>query len=122
MSDIKITIKIKDKPNLLANATVSFSTTVFGFVTIKNFAIWKSKYFNQRLNDQVNIEPPAQISYGKAYRLIFFETRDCWYELEQQIYEAYCSARTSPAEEIDPDDIELGIEEMKRTKNNEIHY
>lgn len=116
--DIKIKITLKDKPNLLANATVSLNTTAFGFVTIKGFTIWKSKYFNERLQEAINIKPPAQFAFGKYYPQVFFESRDMWFDLEQKIYEAFKTSGThSSDEDIDVDEIAEGIEKMQQDEN-----
>lgn len=120
--DIKIKIILKDKPNLLANATVSLNTTAFGFVTIKGFTIWKSRHFNDRLQEAVNIKPPAQLAFGKYYPQVFFESRDKWFDIERQIYDAFNTSRTGLKEEaIDPDEIDKAIEDMKQeeSKNND---
>ncbi|MDP2672152.1 MAG: hypothetical protein Q8O68_01430 [Candidatus Daviesbacteria bacterium] len=121
-NDIKITIQLKDKANLLANAIVSLNTIAFGFVTIKNFAIWKSNHFNERLQEAINITPPSKPAYGKHYPIIFFENKDKWFELEQQIYDAFSASRAGlNTEEIDLDEVDKGITEMteKENKNND---
>lgn len=121
--DIKIKIILKDKPNLLANANVSINTVAFGFVTIKNFAIWKSTHFNERLNEAINIEPPSISSRGRYFKVIFFEPRDKWFELEQQIYDAFNASRAGLKDEnIDLDEVEAGIEKMKQDGNKANGY
>lgn len=120
--DIKIKIIIKDKPNLLANANISFDTVAFGSITIKNFAIWKSKHFNERLQEAINITPPSTRGF-KYTAIVFFENRDRWYELEQQIYDAFNVSRQNPQDEdIDPDDVDVGIETLKQEENKRNDY
>ena len=42
MENVKIHIDIKNKENLLANATISIDTAEFGQITIKNFQmVWR---------------------------------------------------------------------------------
>ncbi|GEM_PF-3541437 len=119
--DIKIKIIIKDKPNLLANATVSLNTITFGFVTIKNFAIWKSKHFNDRLQEAINITPPATRGF-KYTPIVFFETRDKWFDLERQIYDAFSVSRSGKEEEIDIDEVDAGIEAKNQQENKANDY
>lgn len=122
MDDIKIKIIIKDKPNLLANANISLNTIAFGFVTIKNFAIWKSKHFNDRLQEAINITPPATRGF-KYTPIVFFETPDKWFDLELQIYQAFVASRTSSKyEDIDLDAVDKGIEDLKQQGNKANDY
>ena len=120
--DINIKITLKDKPNLLANATVSLNTITFGFVTIKNFAIWKSKHFNDRLQEAINITPPATRGF-KYTPIVFFETRDKWFDLEQQIYQAFNASRTSSKDEdIYLDEVDAGIKATNQEENKARDY
>ena len=109
--DINIKIILKDKPNLLANANVSINTIELGFVTIKNFVIWRSTYFNERLQEAINIEPPKTQGFRRT-PIVFFETRDKWFDLERQIYDAFNVSRAGK-EEIDIDEVDAGIEASK---------
>ena len=91
MSDehVKITVFIKNQKNLLANATVSFETIYFGFVTIKDFQIWRSKNLNSRLQEYINIKPPSRYIWTRFVERVFFEDTEKWYELEAEIYNKY---------------------------------
>lgn len=100
--EIKIFLK-RNKGNLLANASVSILTTDFGFVTIKNFQIWKSNLFNSRLQDKINIVPTNKYSFGHTFQLVFFEDENSWFELERIIYKAFANEKS---EEIDLDDVD----------------
>ncbi|KKQ89242.1 MAG: hypothetical protein UT12_C0019G0011 [Candidatus Curtissbacteria bacterium GW2011_GWC2_38_9] len=91
--DVKITVYLKDKNNLLANATVSIPTIEFGYVTIKDFLIWKSNNLNERLQEYINITPPTKQFYGRYHPGVFFEKKDCWYKLEEKIYDAYIKVK-----------------------------
>lgn len=111
-NDIKITIQLKDKASLLANAIVSLNTIAFGFVTIKDFQIWRSKVFNDRLQEQINIKPPTRAFFGKFLERVFIEDKNKWYELEQMIYDAFNNERNKKQannnnEEVNIDDIPL---------------
>lgn len=105
----RITIILKEnKGNLLANAHISINTAEFGFVTIKGFQIWRSKNFNERLQEAINIQPPTKSSYGRPYKFVFFEDKKLWCELELIIYEEYIKARSKNevrSEEVNLDDI-----------------
>lgn len=90
---VKISIFLKDKDNLLANATVSLETTAYGFVTIKDFQIWKSKNMNQQLQEYINIQPPSRNVWGKYILRAFFEDIESWNKLKERIYSAYNLAR-----------------------------
>lgn len=107
--DIKITIILKQKPpTLLANANVSIRTVLYGFVTIKGFQIWKSRNFNERLQEAINITPPMRPAFGRFIPLVFFEAPDKWYELELEIYNAFSSKRNNSqnhTEEVSIDEI-----------------
>ncbi len=111
--NVWVDIRLKDKGNLLANANISISSSVFGRVTIKNFQIWQSKEFNRRLNAPINISPPANKFRGKYHYVIFFESDEVWLEIENIIYEEYCKKRKSNSERhqdsIDNDEIDRGM-------------
>lgn len=95
---IKIRILLKDKNNLLANATVSIETINYGFVTIKDFQIWRSQKMNGRLQEFINIKPPQRNVYSKWIDRVFFEDRERWIDLEARVYDAYCIARNNSKE------------------------
>ena len=87
--NVKISVFIKDKGNLLANATVSLETVAYGFVTIKDFQIWRSKNLNSRLQEYINIKPLQRNIWGRWIDRVFFEDTEKWYELEAEIYNKY---------------------------------
>lgn len=92
--NLKIQIVLKNKSSLLANANVCLETVFFGYITIKGFQVWRSRNFNERLQEKINIAPPTKYAYGKYIQQVFFETKDKWYELETKIYEAYLNERS----------------------------
>lgn len=106
-SDIKITITPKNKGNLLANATVSIFTLPFGFITIKNFQIWVSQHFNERLQEKINIIPPSVHAYGRYIPIVFFEDKKLWEELERLIYSEFSSKAKGCGEDVDVDSIPI---------------
>ncbi len=101
---IKITILIRDKNTLLANANVCFYSD-FGMVTIKGFQIWKSNVFNERLGEGLNISPPSLQYKGGRVQLVFFESKEQWYELERLIYSKYLEKRPTGSEEVNIDEM-----------------
>ncbi len=103
MENVKITILIKNKKTLLANANICMETVSFGRLTIKGMQIWQSNSYNQRLNASVNITPPTRNAYGKYFPVVFFENPEMWFVLEKIIYEMYCKKQTE--EEVNIDDI-----------------
>lgn len=107
--NLKINIILKNKNNLLANATISIYTSDFGFITIKGFQIWKSKIYNERLRENINIQPTGKYAYGRNIELVFIEDRQKWYELEQEIYLAYADKTNLEAnkDEINIDKIPI---------------
>lgn len=110
--DLIITITIKDKPKLIANVTVAIKTEVYGWVTIKNFCIWKSDLMNNRLQEYINITPPSYNSIGKYHSHVFFEDEKAWHRLEARIYDAYFLKRSEESTakldgRIDPDEIPI---------------
>lgn len=114
IDDENVKIKLflsKKEGNLLASATISLNTVEFGFVTIKGFQIWKSKFLNSRLQQEVNISPPSTRRYGKYSYLVFFKEEKQWFSLETRIYDAYNKAlfrhNKKGKEDIDPDEIPL---------------
>lgn len=111
MEDVKITIRLKNIKTLLANANVSLNTTLFGFVTIKGFQIWKSTNFNSRIQQAINITPPSKPSFGHYVQLVFFEDIKLWYELESQIHSAYIKelnkSKSLETEEVDVDQLPI---------------
>lgn len=112
-NDIKITIIIKDKPNLLANANMAIPTLDFGYITIKGFQIWKSNNLNSRLQDYVNITPPSIKAYLRWNNIVFFESEDKWVEIEQIIYDNYCQRKGNLSNEpFDVDKADREINEM----------
>lgn len=111
--DVRITILLKEQPHLIANATVSLRTTIFGFVTIKGFQIWKSPRFNDRLQEAINITPPTKQIFGKYFHQVFFENPKEWIALESRIYDVFNKARSEnskklPSENVSPDEL-VGI-------------
>ena len=107
---VKITITMKDKDNLIANATVSVKTEIYGWITIKNFCIWKSPILNDRIQEQINITPPSFRGVGKFHPLIFVEDEKLWHALESRIYDAFHLERSKKSmdgnnEGVDPEDI-----------------
>lgn len=108
---MNIKITLKEKNNLLANATVVISTYDFGFITIKNFQIWKSKVYNERLQENINIQPPGISRYGHYFPSIFIENNQKWYEMEREIYHAYLDEKNKTnkkaTEEINIDEIPI---------------
>lgn len=111
MENVKIHIDLKNKENLLANATISLDTVEFGQITIKNFQIWKSKNFNSRLQANINIAPPSiRAGFRKYLALVFFEKENLWFEIERFIYSKYIETRIKNdglKEDINPEDIPI---------------
>lgn len=108
--DVKISIVLREQPKLIANATVSLRTSIFGFVTIKGFQIWKSPRFNERLQEAINITPPTRQMFGKYIDLVFFESGKGWIALESKIYDAFNKARNEnskklPSENVNPEEL-----------------
>lgn len=91
--DVRIAGSLKNGSSLLAIASVSIQTVEFGWVTIKGFRIWKSNVFNQRLQEMINITPPAHSNYGKWTPTVFFEEPKKWVQLEDWIYSWFNSER-----------------------------
>ena len=87
--NIKINIKIKNKGSLLANADLLILTNDYGWVSIKDFIIWESKNFNERLGEKINIEPLSVNVHGKYIKKVFIENLTDWEKMEKEIYEAY---------------------------------
>jgi len=113
--DVRITIILKNSSNnLLANATISIETTYFGFVTIKGFQIWRSRVFNERLQEAINVKPPTIMPYGRPYQFVFFEDKQKWFELESKIYDSFVKIRdiskNDDSENINLDEISRAIE------------
>lgn len=98
MDNPKIKVYIKNKGNLIANANVTLETVEFGQITIKGFQIWRSRNYNQRLSEAINITPPTRQGYGFP-TLVFFESKNKWYELELIIYETFNLKRNERANE-----------------------
>jgi hypothetical protein len=107
MDDLKITVFLKDKNNLVANVTLSFNTIAYGFITIKDFQIWKSKNFNERLQEPINISPPTRNVYGRYLPTVFLERKEKWYEIESKIYDAYNLAKIEMLAKKGTSDINL---------------
>lgn len=102
--DLKITILMRNKPKLLANANISFNSS-FGMVTIKGFQIWKSPSYNSRLQEAVNITPPSIQFRGTYVQQVFFENKENWYEMERLIYSEFIKNGGHLSEEVNIDDI-----------------
>lgn len=93
-----------NKGNLLANATVSLNTVVYGFTTIKNFQIWRSRLLNSRLNEYINIVPTSI----NRFTQVFFENEDGWFLLEKTIFNVFSDVSLGK-EEIDIDEIDKAL-------------
>jgi len=88
--EINIKIIMKNKGNLLANATVMVLTNKYGWVTIKGFQIWVSPLMNERLHEKINIQPPSSRGkFGRYISIAYFEEQGQWEIVERKIYEAY---------------------------------
>jgi hypothetical protein len=111
--NLKIRIKLKkNSPKLLANADLIFNSH-YGFITIKDFQIWRSDYFNERVQAKINIKPPSRNNYGHYTPYIFIENENSWHDIERLIGSAYFNAANKlPEEEIDVDVLD---EDSKRT-------
>lgn len=109
MENVKIHIDVKNKGNLLANATISLDTVEFGPITIKNFQIWKSKNLNSRLQEYINIVPPSRrAGFRKYISLVFFEKENLWFDIERLIYSKYIEIGLKNGrqeENIKPEDV-----------------
>ncbi len=110
-ADLKIKIILKNKGNLFANADISIYANSYGFITLKGFQIWKSNVFNNRLNDNINIQPAGKIAFGHFYKQVFFEEKEKWYELEMEIYQEYLKVvnnkKNFNEETVNPEDIQI---------------
>lgn len=111
--NIKIVIFLKDKPKLLANATITVQSMEYGQVSIKNWQIWKSDNMNERLQEKINVQPPSINMYGKYHPVIFFQDKDQFFQIESRIYDAFCKARTTREdhkpnnENVDPNELDI---------------
>lgn len=105
--EIKINVSIpKKKSNLIAKATVTIKTSIFGYVTIKGFLIWQSEYIHPDFQEKLNITPPNQRIFSKYIPLVFFEDKQSWKLVESKIYDAYHSLSFNKnKEDINPEDI-----------------
>ena len=111
-SEIEIKIILKDKEPLLATANLSIPTVNFGYLTIKGFQIWKSEVLNTRIQDHINISPPAIRVYGRYLKIVFLEDEKCWFDLEAKIYNKFFELKREMKEDFNIDEIEKGIDEL----------
>ena len=111
--DIIVTVKLKDKPKVLATATATLETVYFGVLNIKGIVIWRSDYPHPDFQENINITFPRINKYGKWYDQVFIEDPDKWRSFQTRIYDAYCLKRNQAGkkpetnEDINPDDIPL---------------
>lgn len=111
--NLKIVVFLKDKPKLLANATITLNSAEHGPLAIKYWQIWKSDNMNERLQEKINVQPPSINMYGKYHPVIFFKDKDQFFAIEERIYDAYCLARNRREgnkphnENVDPDEIDI---------------
>lgn len=105
--NLTINVFLKNKGNLLANATISINTIELGFITIKDFQIWDSRNFNENLQAAINITAPSIPFKGKYHPRVFIEDKEKWRNLESKIYEAYLGLpkKENREEEIDLEEI-----------------
>lgn len=88
--EIKIEIKLQNQINLKANANIQFLTNNYGWITIKDFKIWKSPINNERLGVFINIEPPTvRQKTGRYLKRVFIEDEKKWIEVEKLIFDEY---------------------------------
>ena len=91
-----VTIKRKGSGNLMAIADISLETVEFGKVVIKNFQIWKSEKYNDRLKAHANITPPSiNIGVKKYYKLAYFDNPAGWESVEFHIWNEYINDKYS---------------------------
>lgn len=109
--DTKISVYLKPKGNIMAQANVSLKIASQNFITIKGFVIWKSTWIDPRFQEQVNITPPRRYIKGTWLDLVFFENIVDWSQMEEKIYSAYFKAKSEEDkkliknEDVDPDGI-----------------
>lgn len=108
--NVKINITLQNKGNLLAKAVISLNTIEFGFVTIKGFQIWKSKVFNERLQEAIYIQPTIKLAYGHAYPQVFFENNQKWLDLEMKIYETFIEERSNSQSKMNTNRMEENVD------------
>lgn len=108
-NDIDISIILPSKAsNLLANVAITLDTYSCGKITIKGFQIWKSKNYNDRLQERINVAPPTKRYFSRYIPQVFIEDKPKWYELEERIYEAYKVKMGSKREEVvNPEEIHI---------------
>lgn len=112
MEEMKIKIYMKNKGKKIATASVSVDTVEFGRITIKDFSIWRSPIFNDRLQEPINITPPCRRnSFGGYFYYIFIEDKEKWPKLEDEIYSAYRleleKIKKGGDESVDPNDVPI---------------
>lgn len=89
-NEIKIEIKLLNQINLKANANVKFLTSSYGWITIKDYKIWKSSRNNERLGVFINIQPPTiRKTTGGYIERVFIEDEKKWAEVEKLIFDEY---------------------------------
>lgn len=86
--DLEVKIIPKNIKNLIANANIVLQTD-YGKVTIKGFQIWRSSFIHDRFQERINITPPCAMKYGKIFPYVFFEDKQSWLLIEEEIYNKY---------------------------------
>lgn len=109
--DLKIKIIFPEKEGkIIANANIFIKTKSFGFITIKGFIIWNSSHLHPKFMEPINITAPA-IRYGFKYvYTVYFENKNDWYRIEEEIYNEYNkekNKKNKESEDVNPDEIPI---------------
>lgn len=87
IDEIKVKIKLSDKPELKATAVIDF-----GDITIKGFRLSVSKHENENLNNEkLYLQVPCFFA-GKWREIVFINDKDKWKQIEKKVFEEFRNA------------------------------
>lgn len=97
IDEIKVEIKLSDKPNLKARAVVNF-----GEFTVKGFRLSVSEHESNNLDqEKLWLQPPSYLAGRKWQPVFFIENKDVWRALERKVYEEYKKCKLEKDKDFD---------------------
>jgi hypothetical protein len=95
MDKISIEIKLSDKDNLKATATVDF-----GDITVKGFRLSVSEHENENLGGKkLWIQPPAIRMGNFWHKVVWLNDKEDWKILEKMIFDKYTDKQLKNSKE-----------------------
>lgn len=96
ISDFTVRVNLINRGKLLATADVIILNTL----VIHGFRLSKSKYEDERLKEDVWIQPPCYKNFENYKKIFYLENRELWAKLKELIFSEYASEQLKKEKKI----------------------